>query len=84
MGVFNKWSLPGPVLPFKAAATCENHRHHHTYDDDDDNGDDVDADAAAADDEQDHIVKDNIEESAAGTEVPRRVPRTQQYNALQF
>ena len=27
---------------------------------------------------------DNVEESAAGTEVPRRVPRTQQYNALQF
>ena len=37
------------------------------YDDGDDDDDDED-------DEQDHIVQDNVEESAAGSEVPRRVP----------
>ena len=86
VGVFNGWKLPGPVLPFKGAATCENHTCHddddddRDYDDDDDDDDDDDGD----DDDQDHIVKDNVEESAAGTEVPRRVPSTQQCNALQF
>ena len=54
-------------------------------DDDDDDHDDDDHDDDD-DDEEDHIVKDNVEESAAGTEVPRRVPctvhTTMQCNAI--
>ena len=78
-GGFLQWleaascSLLSAVLPFKGAAACEN------YTCDDDDGDD---------DDQDHIVKDNVEESAAGTEVPRRAcprhtPIQCNFNAIQ-